>query len=118
MKIPAEVREQLVEALQLDLVGPTPEDALHAEETIPQAPSLWYLTGFLVPYEASLSQRSDDTGDDDLDEVSRMAAGDDETTPEAASARKALFPSSMGLSFLIPKETTTLNICVDWGDYV
>lgn len=117
MTTPAEVREQLVEALQLDLVGPTPEDALHAEETIPQAPSLWYLTGFLVPYEASLSQRSDDTGDDDLDEVSRTSSGDDETTPEAASARKALFPSSIGLSFLVPQETTALNICVDWGDY-
>lgn len=117
MTTPAEVRQQLVEALQLDLVGPTPEDALHAEETIPQAPSLWYLTGFLVPYEASLSQRSDDTADDELDEVSRMAAGDDETTPEAASARKALFPSSMGLSFLVPKETTALNVCIDWGDY-
>ncbi len=118
MTTPADVRKKLVEALQLDLVGPTLEDILHAEEIIPQAPSLWYLTGFLVPYEASLTQRSDELGNDELDQVSLTSGGDDETVPEqAASARKALLPSSMGLSFLVPQETKVLNVSVNWGDY-
>lgn len=113
----AEVRSQLIEALQLDLVGPHSEDTLHQEEVISQAPSKWYLTGFLVPYEADLNQRSDDTADDELDELGRVSPGDDENTPEAASARKALFPSSMGLSFLVPQSAKELSVTVQWGDY-
>lgn len=38
-------RSHLIEALQLDLVGPTPDDIDLAEEIIDQAPSKWYLTG-------------------------------------------------------------------------
>ncbi|HBE17539.1 MAG TPA: hypothetical protein DDW51_07965, partial [Cyanobacteria bacterium UBA11367] len=88
MTTSAAVRTRLIDTLQLDLVGPTTDDIDHAEEILPQAPSLWYLTGFLVPYEASFEQRSDDTGDDELDQLSRKGTGDDESTPEAASARK------------------------------
>lgn len=47
-----DVRAQLIEALQLDLIGPRggqPTDARYAEEVLPIAPSKWYLTGFLVP---------------------------------------------------------------------
>ena len=48
---PVDVRVSLQDALCLDLVGPrgslgTPD------ETLFQAPSRWYLTGFLVPTEA------------------------------------------------------------------
>jgi hypothetical protein len=52
MTTPAEIREDLVRALRLDLVGPGREDDDLAREVLPQAPSRWYLTGFLVPYEA------------------------------------------------------------------
>ena len=55
---PIEVRAQLVTALHLDLVGPGPGDALESE-LLRQAPSRWYLTGFLVPFGASDSQRID-----------------------------------------------------------
>jgi len=114
----ADVRKKLVEALQLDLVGPTSEDILHAEEIIPQAPSLWYLTGFLVPYGAPLNQRLDELADDQLDQLSSTSNGDDETVPEeAASARKVCLPSSMGLSFLVSHTTKELKVTVEWGDY-
>ena len=54
---PADVRAQLVAALQLDLVGP--HDGIgDAAETLPQHPSRWYLTGFLVPFDAGESQAS------------------------------------------------------------
>lgn len=35
----AEIRSILVDALQLDLVGPKPDDIEHAEEILTQAPS-------------------------------------------------------------------------------
>ena len=42
------VREKLVEALRLDLVGPA-EKLGDSAEVLPQAPSRWYLTGYLAP---------------------------------------------------------------------
>ena len=45
-----EVRERLVEALKLDLIGPWPDHEL-SEERLPGyiRPSNWYLAGFLIP---------------------------------------------------------------------
>ena len=63
---PVEVRSQLVDALRLDLVGPENGTDLEVE-ILPQAPSRWYLTGFLVPLEAGEAQKSDETADDDRD---------------------------------------------------
>ncbi len=52
-----EVRQRLVEPLLLDLVGPFPGSPLESE-TLPQTPSRWYLTGFLVPTrKAPVNQR-------------------------------------------------------------
>lgn len=113
----AEVRQQLIDALQLDLIGPGPGDPIYARETIPQIPSLWYLTGFLVPDGAPLESRTDNTSDNELDTLSRTGGGDDESTPEKTAARKGLLPSSMGLSFLLPRETTEVEVTVTWGDY-
>ena len=53
-----EIRAKLVHALNLDLVGP-PNDSDLAWETLPQAPSRWYLTGFLAPLGANAEQRSE-----------------------------------------------------------
>jgi Helicase conserved C-terminal domain len=119
MTTSAAVRQQLVSALSLDLVGPDSQAADHYQsEILPQAPSKWYLTGFLVPYEASIEERSDEAGDDGLElEAPDKRGTDDETTPEAASARKAPFPSSIGLSFLVSDRTTTLTAEISWGDY-
>ena len=50
------VRRELVEALRLDLVGPDNDHAF-ARELLPEPPSRWYLTGFLVPAGASLERR-------------------------------------------------------------
>lgn len=111
------VRSHLIEALQLDLIGPTPDDINYAEEILDQAPSKGYLTGFLVPYGASIEQRTDDNGDDELDQVSGGAAGEDENVPEKTFAKKAFFPSSIGLSLLVNQNTSHLNVTVAWGDY-
>lgn len=116
-----DVRAQLIDALQLDLIGPRTGYAAHAryaEEVLPIAPSKWYLTGFLVPYEAPATQRSDDDGDETLDEIGEKIEADDDNTPEQASARKAYFPSSLGLSVLVSADTAQLQVKVLWADYV
>ena len=77
----------------------------------PLAPSKWYLTGFLVPYEAPTSQRADDDGDDTLDEVGRSdPEADDDNAPEQASRPQGVLSvvdGTFGLGF--PAETKQLR---------
>jgi hypothetical protein len=115
------IRTQLIDAVELDLIGPRAGHAPHgryAEEVLPIAPSKWYLTGFLVPYEAPASQRADDDADDTLDLIGRKVESDDDNAPEAASARRGFFPSSMGLSVLVAADTTELMAKLTWADYL
>ncbi len=49
MATSAKIRQQLVEALQLDLIGPTLEHSHRLGERLPYPPSICYTTGFLVP---------------------------------------------------------------------
>src|ERR1700757_2360806 len=95
-----QVRGKLVDALRLDLVGPS--DTLgDPKEALPQAPSRWYLTGFLVPLDAAPEQKSDETANDDLDQGGEAGGTDDDDQPERATARQRYFPSSIGLSVLV-----------------
>lgn len=114
----AEIRDTLVDALQIDLVGPKSTDTEHAKELLGEPPSKWYLTGFLAPFGAKPSERSDDEADNELEEVSKSDSSEDSQIPEKGTARKALFPSSMGLSFLLTQQTKELQATVDWADYL
>ena len=96
----ATIRDELVETLRLDLVGPDNNHAF-AHELLPEAPNFWYLTGFLAPASAPIAQRTDETANDDLDTSAEAGGLDDNTQPEKPAARKSLLPSSMGLSVLV-----------------
>ena len=113
---PNDVRSELVDALRLDLIGPV-DDLGSPDELLPQAPSGWYLTGFLVPTEAGESQRVDEESTDTMDALDDAGGSDDAVTPEPAAARRAYMPSSMGMSLLISPATRRLEIAVRWGDY-
>jgi hypothetical protein len=114
-----EVRSRLVEALKLDLIGPWPGHAL-AEERLQGwvRPSNWYLTGFLIPSGTPPEKRADADEDDAMEsEVPALAGLAEESNEERKAAKKGFFPSSMGLSFLVPAETRALTVTVRWGDY-
>jgi len=114
----SEVRERLVEALQLDLVGP-PDGHPWAEENLPgwQRPSNWYLTGFLVPKDAPADQAADADENDELATEPGDLGSGDETAEERKAAKKGFFPSSIGLSVLVPATSRTLELRVTWGEY-
>lgn len=115
-----EVRERLVDALKLDLVGPWKDHVL-SEERLPGwvRPSTWYLTGFLIPSGTPPEKSADADEDDDMGgEVPGAAGLAEESNEERKAAKKGFFPSSMGLSFLVPKEAHTLTATIRWGDYV
>lgn len=111
------IRAELVEALRLDVVGPNNDHAF-ANELLPEPPSRWYLTGYLVPKDAPDEQRVDDTADEEIEGAEDTTAADDGTPPDRATARRSLLPSSMGLSVLVLKEVKELHVTVSWGDYI
>lgn len=115
---PLEVREHLVEALQLDLVGPNADHAL-AAEALPGwiRPSNWYLTGFLVPADAPAEQSADQEAEEDVEEVPESEGLAEESSEERSTAKKGFFPSSLGLSTLVAAAAQSLEVTVRWGDY-
>jgi hypothetical protein len=113
---PVDVRGYLVSALGMDLIGPDRDSKL-LNEVLPQAPSRWYLTGFLVPIDADEAQRGDETAAEGIDAADDKGGTDDAATPEPAAARRVFFPSSMGLSLLAAPKMKELHVTVRWGDY-
>ena len=116
-----EVRDQLVEALRLDLVGPWSGHPLETEQ-IPNytglvRPSNWYLTGFIVPPDTAGSEASNSEVGDGLDETPDKAGTTEESSDEGRPASRGYFPSSIGLSLLIDGETKELAVTVRWGNY-
>ncbi len=111
-----DVRSRLVEALRLDLIGPEDGSELEAE-VLPQAPSRWYLTGFLVPLDAQDTQRVDEGSNEEVDAADDAGGADDAAPTEPASARKRFLPSSIGLSVLVPEAVRRLEVRIHWGDY-
>jgi hypothetical protein len=115
---PADVRTRLTSALRLDLIGPEPGEP-QVSEILNVPPSRWYLTGFLVPWSAPLRQKQDE--DDAQGELGfaepATGADDDEAADEPPAARRGHFPSSIGISVLVPGDTTELRVTARWGDY-
>ena len=109
---------RLVEALRLDLVGPWAGHELEAEQ-LPgrERPSNWYVAGFVIPTGTPPDRSADADEDDDLDTVPESAGLAEESNDERKAARKAFFPSSIGLSFLVAAACRQLAVTVRWGDY-
>ena len=113
-----EVRSRLVEAVKLDLVGPWAGHELGREQ-LPgrERPSNWYVAGFLIPTGSPRDRSGDADEDDDLDTVPESAGLAEESNDERKAARKAFFPSSIGLSFLVAGTCRELAVTARWGDY-
>lgn len=111
----ATVREQLIRALEADLVGPFDPDRDQSPEILERPPSTWYLTGFLAP-EGDL-----DVGDPEQDDEHGAGPDTDEeegTGQEPEARRPKFFPASIGLSvFLPPKLTSSLTATLRYADY-
>ena len=111
------IRDRLVEALRLDLVGPS-NDHVFARELLPESPRRWYLTGYLVPTTLPSEKKSEDDGEEDaIDSPAEQTASDDGAEVDRTTAKKGLLPSSIGLSVLVEGHLDTLVATVEWGDY-
>jgi len=113
----SDARDKLVEALQLDVVGPWPDHGF-AHELLPENPNRWYLTGYLVPEEASIEQKTVAGENEEPDAIPKSGGTDDNGEPDKAAVAPSLLPSSIGLSVLVGPNTKQLAVEVSWGDYV
>jgi hypothetical protein len=100
------IRNELIERLRYELVGPNEE-----HELIDELPTQRYLTGILWPSGEKVRQEEDD----------HLGAGQEgeETGPmeTVAPLNKAMLPSSMGLSFVVEPGIEKLEVQVSWGQY-
>ena len=113
-----EARERIVEAVNLDLVGPWAGHRYATERLRGWTrPSNWYLTGFLIPASTPPDAKADRDEDDDLDTVPEESGLAEESSEERKTAKKGFFPSSIGLSFLADAATAEVAVLARWGDY-
>lgn len=128
------VRENLVEILQRELLGP-----IHGpEETLPFSPRSQYLIGHIAPVKliGSSSASTDETDDGDLVEVrtdeESLAEGrgvpsyaadeteadaEDDNAEDRAPKQGLMVPASMGLRFQVPVNLESFRVVASWGTY-
>ena len=93
-----------------DLLGPWAGDA----EELPAGtvPSERYILGVLSPARVSLdAEITDDTASDD-------GSGEGAAEVTAAAAAGSMAPASLGLSFSLPLEVSSVRVHASWGRYV
>ncbi|SMD11192.1 DISARM system helicase DrmA [Lentzea albidocapillata] len=128
------VRENLVDILQRELLGPS-----HGpEETLPFSPRSQYLVGHIAPVKlvgsATASPGDSDGGDlievrtdgDGMAEgrgVPAYAADDteadaeDDDAEDRAPKQGLMIPASMGLRFQVPGDLEAFRVIASWGTY-
>lgn len=113
----AKVRQEIVDALKMDLMGPQSED-----EILDENPRHAYIIGVL----ASQAEANKETGGINEQEVDADIAyedgedytADEEDDNEPITTAHFKLPSSMGISFYINSKTDTISLDICWGDYV
>lgn len=111
----SEIRENVLDAMKLDLIGPSHNsEQKYLQEALSVQPSAYYLTGFLVPHgsriQVDIEEDEANVSPDDTDDNSESSA-------DEANAQIKRYPSSIGLSFLLRKETKEFEVVCRWGEY-
>ena len=136
-KIPSPLilRDMLEEMAVKELQGPAQGDEEEVSERIRDR----YLVGILAPRQraedmplplferpAASPAEDDDNLEGDFPPGEELGiegvgrgnlSGDDGPTELSAPMSKAVYPSSLGLSFCVPHETTSLKVTTRWGHY-
>jgi len=128
------VRENLVDILERELLGPINGD----EELLPFSPKQMYLVGLIAPVKltdtdgsALVQDDADDLAEVRLDEdgaadgrgVPTVAADESEADTEEDDAEDRaprqglMIPASMGLRFQVPSDLESFAVTASWGTY-
>jgi hypothetical protein len=108
---PSELREELEEMVVCELLGPAggPDEEIHEHIRVRDR----YLVGMLAPSNAR-------TVPEEEESLAMAEEGGREDEPAEADASQVpgLSPSSMGLSFSIGHEATSILVTARWGHYL
>ena len=112
----SEVRQEIINALRTDLMGPQSEN-----EILDENPKSSDIIGMLASQieERESSTAGEQEVDSDIaygDSEDYTAGEDDDNEPIMTTSFK--LPTSIGISFYIASSTKAINIDVKWGDYV
>lgn len=112
----AKVRQEIINALKKDLLGPSAED-----EILKENPRNAYILGMLAPKsdDSSKDETSEQEIESDIayeDEADFSVQGEEDDN-EPITTTTFTPPSSIGISFYLGKDTGNFNIEVSWGDY-
>lgn len=110
----ANTRQKMINALKMDLMGPTDEN-----EVIDEIPKHTYIIGMLYPQScASSGEITEQEVDTDIaygDDADYTAGEEDDNEPVSVSKFKQ--QSSIGISFYVSTDLPSIYIDVLWGDY-
>ncbi len=110
-KIQNEIRQQIIEALRVDLIGPRGG----TEETLDENPELAYLTGCLHSLNKKSEVEFDDQDDISLNSGDADSLGEEDNEDKYSVKYKQ--QSSIGLSFYIEEKNNIILLDLKWGDY-
>ena len=132
-KTSADVREDIIDALRMDVFGPDSRPASHlshmdnTEVLNATRPSSFYLIGHLTPAEGSvMSKAKDDAPEIQQSKLPSMeddpepgaAAGEDSDGGNEAKQRKRLTPSSLGITGFVAPDCPYIDVTVRYADYI
>ena len=114
----AQVRKKMLDAVRMDLIGPTAED-----EALTELPTNSYITGMLYPADSAITEDENYNDieftegrlDSDGNATESVVLEDDE--PEETTKGGFKKPSSIGVSFYIGADTEEVSVDVLWGTY-
>lgn len=111
----SKVRQEIINALRVDLMGPQEEN-----EILDENPKFAYLVGMLAPKTASnipsIIEQEVDTDIAYEDDADFTAGEEDDNEPISVTYFDP--PSSIGISFYVETALSSINIEVKWGDYI
>lgn len=116
----AKVRQQIIDMIRTDLMGPSGGE----EEVLSESPRSAYIVGMLSAAQEDnddISFANEQEVDSDIDyadsnDYSGHEQEDEETEPVTNGRFK--IPSSMGISFYVESDCPGFQLDIMWGDYV
>ena len=130
-KTSAQVRDDILDAFRMDVVGPDTRPASHDDhmsnfEVITSTrPSSFYLIGYLTPAEGSTAALPKNDAPEIQDPLPSMedddehgaAGGEDSDGGNDARQRKRLDPTSLGLTAFVARDCPYIDVALRYADY-
>jgi hypothetical protein len=106
------VREKMLKALKVDLVGPS-----EREEMLDESPLSSYISGMLYPLKSAVSSEVEFENNDFVSDTIGDENDAAEEDYEDKLVAKFKQQSSIGISFYVEEDSSNLEVTANWGEY-